>query len=109
MEDLIGFSWSLMLFFTFIIGIIFSIATVVDNGIEFAIGAHFDNNLFTFLIFSSDGSIGDFGTIISSTVSDPQMDLTFSTLSLLILGLVLFLYKKQKVINSLKSNDFSLF
>lgn len=104
-----GFDWIFMVsnvVFSFIIGVIFSIATLVDNGIEFAVGAHFANNFFAFLIFSPDENIGNVGTFISSTISDPQMELIISVLSLLILGLILFLYKKQEVIRSLKSDDF---
>lgn len=91
---------------TFIFGMIFSISTLVDNGIEFATGAHFANNLFAFLILSSEGSIGEFGTLISSSVSDPTLDLISSVISILILGLVLFLYKKQDTLKVLKSNDY---
>lgn len=84
-----------------IIGIIFSVATLVDNGIELAIGAHFINNFYAFLIHSAEGSLGNFETIIQTTEGDPAMSLVFSTIAILIFGLILFIYKKEDIIKVL--------
>ena len=83
---------------TFIGGIILSVATLATDGIEWAVGAHFANNLFAFLITSSEGSIGNFETIVQLTVQpDPFWDLIFSTAFLLVFAVILFFYKKEKI------------
>lgn len=88
---------------TFIIGIIFCGFTLVDNGIELATGAHLANNFFAFIITSSDGSLGNINTIIQAVKIDPVIDTIFSIISLLILSLILFLYKKEDVLKVLNN------
>lgn len=90
---------------TFIMGMIFSVATLVTNGIEWAVGAHFVNNLFAILITSSEGSLGSFETIVQSTVlTDPLIDLFFSIIAFLIFAMILFFYKKEEILNGLGIN-----
>jgi len=87
---------------TFIIGMIFSVATLATNGIEWATGAHLANNFFAFLISSSEGSIGSFETIIQSTVAtDPLLDLIFAIIAFSIFAVILFFYKKEKILKGL--------
>lgn len=86
---------------TFIIGIIFSGFTLVENGIELAIGAHLVNNFFAFIISSSEGSVGSFNSIIQTTQIDPIMDTLLSVIFLLIFAFILFLYKKEDVLKAL--------
>ncbi|MCL2157524.1 MAG: CPBP family glutamic-type intramembrane protease [Methanobrevibacter sp.] len=86
---------------TFIVGIILSGFTLVDNGIELAIGAHLANNFFAFIITSSEGSLGNFNTIIQIVGIDPIVELLFSIISILIFAFILFLYKKEDVLKAL--------
>ena len=86
---------------TFMIGIILSGFTLVDNGIELAIGAHLTNNFFALLINSAEGSLGGFNTIIQTVESDPIVELLFSIITLLIFTIILFLYKKEKILKAL--------
>jgi hypothetical protein len=84
---------------TFIIGMIWCVATLTTNGIEWAFGAHLINNFFAFVISSSEGSIGSFETLIQSNVpTDPFLDLIFSTIILLIFAVILFFYKKENIL-----------
>jgi len=84
---------------TLFVGIILSVATLVTNGIEWAVGAHFANNFFAFLISSSEGSIGTFETIVQTkTPTDPLLDLIFSTIFFVIFMVILFFYKKDKIL-----------
>ena len=88
---------------TFIIGIIFSVATLTTNGIEWAVGAHLANNFFAFIISSSEGSLGNFETIIQSTTPiDPLWELIFSLIVFSIFAVILFFYKKEKILKALK-------
>jgi len=90
---------------TFIVGMILCVATLATNGIEWAVGAHFANNFFAFLITSSEGSIGSFETMIQTTVApDPLLDLIVSTITLLIFAGILFFYKKEKILRGLGIN-----
>jgi len=86
---------------TFIVGIILCMFTLVDNGIELAIGAHLTNNFFAMIIASTEGSLGSFNTIIQTVDSDPMTELLFSIASLLIFAFILFLYKKEEVLKAL--------
>ena len=92
-------------FYTFILGIIFSVATLTTNGVEWATGAHFTNNLLAFLIISSEGSLGNFETIIHFTdFTDPLLgllDFLIVALILLILLIILFFHNKEKILNGL--------
>jgi len=87
--------------FTFVFGFILSIATLVDNGIELAIGAHFINNFYAFLIHSSEGSLGSFQTLIQVNGGNPMLDFILSILVVLIFGVALFIYKKKEIIKVL--------
>ena len=86
---------------TFMIGIILSVFTLVDNGIELAIGIHLVNNLFAFIVSSSEGSIGNINPIIQTIGLDPVIDLLFSAVFLIIFAFILFLYKKEDVLKAL--------
>ncbi|MBZ9570010.1 CPBP family intramembrane metalloprotease [Methanobrevibacter sp. TMH8] len=87
---------------TFMMGMIFSVATLATNGIEWAVGAHLINNFFAFIISSSEGSFGSFETIIQSTnLTDPLIDFIFSVIALLIFAIILFFYKKEKILKGL--------
>jgi len=89
---------------TFIIGIILCGFTLVDKGIELAIGVHLANNFFAFIINSSEGSIGSFNSIIQTVETDPIITFLFEIVSLLIFAFVLFLYKKEDVLTALNIN-----
>ena len=79
--------------FAFIIGMIWSVATLATNGIEWAVGAHLANNFFAFLISSSEGSLGNFETIIQTNVAtDPLLGLIFSVIAFSIFSVILFFY-----------------
>lgn len=87
---------------TFLVGMIFSVATLVDNGIEFAIGAHLTNNFFSFIIHSSEGSLGTSTTIITTISGDPWIELIQTIIAFFIFSLILFLWKKKKVLKALQ-------
>jgi membrane protease YdiL (CAAX protease family) len=82
----------------FIVGIIWSIYTLLDNGIELATGAHLANNFFAFVIIGEEGGVGNFGTLFSVKDSDPVLSLVFSTVTLLGFLILLILYKKDKIL-----------
>jgi len=87
---------------TFIVGMIFSIATLATNGIEWAVGAHFANNLFAFLISSSEASLGNFETIVQTKISgNPLSELIFYLIFLLVFSAILFFYKKESILKGL--------
>ncbi|MDR2967506.1 MAG: CPBP family intramembrane metalloprotease [Methanobacteriaceae archaeon] len=86
---------------TLIVGIMLCGFTLVDNGIELATGAHLANNFFAVIISSSDGSLGNFNSIIQTVGNDPIIDTLFTTSSLIVFALILFLYKKENVLKAL--------
>ncbi len=87
---------------TFIVGMIFSVATLVTEGIELAIGAHLINNFFSFIIHTSEGSLGGLDTVVQSSAStDPWLELLFTIFAFLIFSLIMFLYKKEKILKAL--------
>ena len=82
----------------FIVGIIWSIATLLDNGIEWATGAHLANNFFAFVIVGEYGGEANFGTLVSVVESDPFLSLIFSTITLLGFLIIFLVYNKEKVL-----------
>jgi membrane protease YdiL (CAAX protease family) len=86
----------------FLVGIIWSIYTLMDNGIEFAIGAHFANNLIAFMIISPENSVENFGTLISTIGFDPAIDLIMPIVTLLVFLGVLVICKKKEVFRVLE-------
>jgi len=89
----------------FIIGIIFCVFTLVDNGIELAIGAHLANTFFAFMIAPSEASEGNFNPIIQTVNIDPVIDNILTIITLLIFAFILFLYKKEDVLKALNINN----
>ena len=88
----------------FVVGIILSIYVLQDEGIERAIGIHLGNNLFAFLIFSSEGSVGTFSTLISAKV-DPVLDLIVTLIAYILFLVGIILYKQEKTLKILKSSN----
>ena len=88
---------------TFVVGIILSIYTLQDEGIERAIGIHLGNNLFAFLIISSEGSVGTFSTLISAKM-DPILDLIITLIAYILFLVGIILYKREKTLKILKPN-----
>ncbi|MCL2115902.1 MAG: CPBP family intramembrane metalloprotease [Methanobrevibacter sp.] len=91
-------SMTLYVYSAFIVGIIWSIYTLLDNGIEWSTGAHLANNFFAFVIVGGEGSMDNFGTLFSVKGSDPFVSIIFSTVTLLGFLIVLVLYKKDKIL-----------
>lgn len=85
---------------TFIMGFIWSTATLIGNGIEFAIGGHFANNFFAFFISSSSASFGGFKTLITITGFTPFGNFIINFGTLLVFALILFLYKKEDILKA---------
>lgn len=83
----------------FVVGIIWSIVTLLDNGIEWSTGAHLANNFFAFVIFGGEGSVDNFGTLFSVGDSDPLVGIIFSTVTLFGFLILLIFYKKDKILN----------
>jgi len=92
-------SMILCVYSAFIVGIIWSIITLLDNGIEWSTGAHLANNFFAFVIIGGEGAIDNFGTLFSVKGSDPIFGIFFSTITLLGFLVILILYKKDKILN----------
>jgi membrane protease YdiL (CAAX protease family) len=90
--------------YTFILGIIFSVATLANNGIEWATGAHLGNNLFILLINSSEESLGNFPTIIQSTGVNTHIEAIVLLISFLVFCLFMFIYKHKKIFKGLDIN-----
>jgi len=81
----------------FMVGLIWSIITLLDNGIEWSTGAHLANNFFAFVILGEE-SMDNFGTLFSVKGSDPIFWVIFSTLAYLAFLIILILYKKDKIL-----------
>ena len=71
----------------FTIGLLFGIFTLLDEGLEIAIGIHIGNNLFSFLFISYPGSVLQTPSIFQQTRVEPWQDL----LALLGLGTIFFI------------------
>lgn len=91
-------SMILQVYSAFVVGIIWSIFTLLDNGIEWPTGAHLANNFFAFVIIGGEGSIDNFGTLFSVKGSDPIAGIIFSTVTLFGFLIILVLYKKDKIL-----------
>jgi len=89
-------SMVLYVYFAFIVGLIWSIVTLLDNGIEWATGAHLANNFFAFVIIG--GEMNNFGTLFSVKTSDPIAGIFFSTVTFLAFLIILLIYKKDKIL-----------
>jgi len=85
-------------YFASVVGLIWSITTLLDNGIEWSTGAHLANNFFAFVIIGGEGSIDNFGTLFSVKDSDPLFGIVFSTVTLFGFLIILILYKKDKIL-----------
>ncbi len=86
---------------TFVTGFIWSMATLIDNGIELAVGAHFANNFFAFFISSSSASFGGFKTLLTIGGFTPLGSFVISFAVLLAFAIVLFIYKKDDIMKML--------
>ena len=93
------FSQILYVYFAFMVGFIWSIMTLLDNGIEWSTGAHLANNFFAFVIIGGEGSIDNFGTLFSIKESDPLIGAIFSTVTFFTFLIILIAYKKDKILN----------
>jgi len=85
-------------YFASVVGLIWSIVTLLDNGIEWSTGAHLANNFFAFVIIGGEGSIDNFGTLFSVKGSDPLFGIVFSTVTLFGFLIILILYKKDEIL-----------
>ncbi|MGL6298468.1 MAG: lysostaphin resistance A-like protein [Methanobacteriaceae archaeon] len=86
---------------TFLIGMILSVATLYDNGIEMAIGIHFINNVIAFALpggtdvaISPDSLFMLNPNIYSSSI--------ISLIGILVFIVLVFLYKKDKIMEVLE-------
>ncbi|KZX14227.1 CPBP family intramembrane glutamic endopeptidase [Methanobrevibacter filiformis] len=87
---------------TFVVGIILCIYTITDKGIESAVGIHLGNNFFAILISSSEGSVGNFSTLVKTTTAvDQTTSLIFTVGVYLIFLIILVLYKKEEILKYL--------
>jgi membrane protease YdiL (CAAX protease family) len=91
-------SMFLYVYSAFIVGIIWSIITLLDNGIEWSTGAHLANNFFAFVIIGGEGSIDNFGTLFLVKDSDLIAGIFFSTVTLVGFLIILILYKRDKIL-----------
>ena len=82
----------------FIVGLIWSIITLLDNGIEWATGAHLANNFFAFVIIGGEESMNNFGTLFSVKGSDPVFDIIFSTVTIVAFLIILIIIKKNQIL-----------
>lgn len=75
-------------------GLLFGILTILDDGIEIAMGVHAANNVFTSIMVTHKSSVLQTPALLTQQKIDPVSD----TLLLLLLGVVLFviLYRKYK-------------
>ena len=89
---------------TFLIGFIFCIVTVIDNGIEWAVGAHLANNFHAMIVSSSkaSGSAGS-GTLIQSIGFDPMLEFAIGAILLVIFIIALYCYRKSDILKTFKN------
>ena len=89
---------------TFLIGFIFSIVVLIDNGIEWTVGAHFANNFYAFVVNSSQAtkSLGS-GTFIQTIGFVPSLELAITVIFLVIFSIVLYYHRKNDIINTFKT------
>lgn len=87
------YGWGTMMGLYMVIGLVMGIFTILDDGLELAMGIHTGNNLFAFLFLSYPGSVLDVPTLYQLDSFSPAFDL----LSVLTASLVLFviLYGRQ--------------
>jgi len=88
---------------TFLLGVLFCGFTLLDNGIELASGAHLVNNMIAFSISFSDVKLNNPSTLIQIVGFDPMIYALLLAISIIILGIILFFYKKEDVLKLLKN------
>ena len=96
-EDAI--SMMFYVYFAFIVGFVWSIYTLLDNGIEWSTGAHLANNFFAFVIIGGEGSVDNFGTLFLIKGTDPVFGIILSTLAFFGFLVALLIFKKDKILN----------
>ncbi|MDI9436665.1 MAG: type II CAAX endopeptidase family protein [Euryarchaeota archaeon] len=83
---------------TFLIGLMLGIITLVDNGLETAMGVHLVNNLFVALIFNSaDSGLPGLPSLITAPASKPCTGIFFLILAVVLMLLVLYWNRKQEL------------
>jgi len=89
--------------FTFLCGLIWSVTTLVDNGIEFGVGAHITNNFFALAFTSSTGSMAAYDFFkIFGPVSSIWIETLIQVICVLVFALIMFFYKKEAILKALK-------
>jgi len=58
----------------FLVGLMFGIATLMDDGLELAMGAHTANNIIAFLVVSEPNSVMKTPTLLTTPSSPPTLD-----------------------------------
>ncbi|MDR1722098.1 MAG: CPBP family intramembrane metalloprotease [Methanobrevibacter sp.] len=101
--DLSWYSMFIHTFSAFIVGIIWSLMTLVDEGIELSSGAHIANNFFAFVIIGVAGSPDNFGTVISQTADISfNFEFVWSFLPLILFLIAYIIYKRKEIKRVLK-------
>jgi hypothetical protein len=57
----------------FLVGLMFGIATLMDDGLELAMGAHTANNILAFLVVSEPNSVMKTPTLLTTPSSPPTL------------------------------------
>jgi membrane protease YdiL (CAAX protease family) len=89
----------LILFNTFIVGLMLGIITLGENSIETAAGIHIANNLYVSLIVNiPDAGLGDLPSVFSAPL-DPASNILGTVLAVLITLIIIFWGKKDKLMD----------
>jgi membrane protease YdiL (CAAX protease family) len=89
---------------TTIMGLMWGLVTLADNGIELAAGSHIANNLYVALIFNpEDSGLTGIPSIITSPASEPFSGILVLLLAAIIFTGVLFWNRRDDLLTALKS------
>jgi membrane protease YdiL (CAAX protease family) len=93
----VGVSFPLLMAFYFAFGLFAAIVTLLDGGLELALGIHFANNFFTAVFANYSGSAIESPSIFTSAVLDPVYGLVAPLVAMAIFCAVFFILKKSPV------------
>jgi uncharacterized protein len=82
-----------------ILGLMFGIIVLGENGIETAVGAHIANNLFVAVILnSSDSGLGGLPSLITTQTTDPYSGIPLLLIMVVFMLIIIFWNKKDSFI-----------
>ncbi|MGL4669559.1 MAG: lysostaphin resistance A-like protein [Methanobacteriaceae archaeon] len=87
---------------TFMLGLILSVATLYDNGIEMAIGIHLINNIIAFCFPGGDQSGAAMDSLFKISSANILLTQIIAVVTMIIFIVVVFFYKKDGILKALE-------